>query len=278
MQAFHNDPRIKERYLARVRAHRAADEIIHGDYWRNGKGCAVGCTLHSANHASYETELGIPQTLERLEDNIFEALPAPDDTLWPEQFLDAIPVGADLSMVWPQFAVALLGDPDHGVMRYVKARKYGKQRKAIQRVMAYYQQWIDTHVQPAVYAAVAAYTAADAAYAAADDAADTAHTATYAAVAAAYTATYAADAAGDIPALFDARGTETAYAAASAADAAASAAAVAVGIHADDGDDAAAATADAAYAAARADMSPGARQWQASTLLALLRQAPIKEA
>jgi hypothetical protein len=43
--AFHNDQKIKDKYLARVEAHRKADEIIKGKYWENGKGCAVGCTL-----------------------------------------------------------------------------------------------------------------------------------------------------------------------------------------------------------------------------------------
>jgi len=44
MIAFHGKPEIKEQYLARVRAHAAADEIIHGKYWEGGKGCAIGCT------------------------------------------------------------------------------------------------------------------------------------------------------------------------------------------------------------------------------------------
>jgi len=63
MLAFHNNPAIKEKYLARVRAHRVADEIVKGRYWENGKGCAVGCTLHSGKHMSYESELGIPVAL-----------------------------------------------------------------------------------------------------------------------------------------------------------------------------------------------------------------------
>ena len=56
MRAFHGDPKVKTKYLKRVRAHRAADQIIHGTYWEDGKGCAVGCTIHSSDHAAYETE------------------------------------------------------------------------------------------------------------------------------------------------------------------------------------------------------------------------------
>lgn len=84
--AFHGDKKIKHKYLSRVRQHRLEDEIIKGTYWENGKGCAVGCTLHSSNHVAYETELGIPETLARLEDGIFEGLPLKESQEWPENF------------------------------------------------------------------------------------------------------------------------------------------------------------------------------------------------
>ena len=61
--SFHSDPSVKKKYLSRVEAHAKADEIIHGTYWENGKGCAVGCTIHSGRHQDYETELGIPRRL-----------------------------------------------------------------------------------------------------------------------------------------------------------------------------------------------------------------------
>jgi len=32
MQAFHNDPVIKGKYLKRIRQHRLADEIVQGTY------------------------------------------------------------------------------------------------------------------------------------------------------------------------------------------------------------------------------------------------------
>lgn len=103
MLAYHSDTKIKAKYLKRVRAHEAADEIIKGQYWQGGKGCAVGCTVHSANHNAYETELGIPEMLARLEDVIFEGLPAKKAKEWPERFLKAIKPGADLSRVGYQF-------------------------------------------------------------------------------------------------------------------------------------------------------------------------------
>lgn len=115
MLAFHNDKKIKATYLKRIRNHAKADEIIKGRYWENGKGCAVGCTIHSSQHASYETELGIPAKLAHLEDVVFENLTNGDAKAWPERFLKAIPVGADLQWVWADFAAWMMDDAEWGI-------------------------------------------------------------------------------------------------------------------------------------------------------------------
>ena len=106
--AFHADPAIQKKYLARVDAHRAADEIIQGEGWSGSRGCAVGCTLDAYDHGRYPTELGIPETLAHLEDAIHEGLPLADALDWPGRFLRAPRLGADLSLVWPRYAVWLL--------------------------------------------------------------------------------------------------------------------------------------------------------------------------
>jgi hypothetical protein len=120
--AFHNDPEIKAKYLARVKAHRKADEIVKGQYWerRDGKfrGCAVGCTLHSSDHSAYEAELGIPTALAYLEDTIFENLPMDMALEWPERFLSAPKPGADLKFVVNRFLIWLLTDSTNGVIRF----------------------------------------------------------------------------------------------------------------------------------------------------------------
>jgi hypothetical protein len=146
MVAYHNDRAIKEKYLSRVRAHRAADELVHGEYWKGGKGCAVGCTIHSGNHAAYETKLGVPEVLARLEDAIFEHLPPPESLSWPDAFLSAIPVGADLSLVWPRFAAWLLVDSEAGVSRFAGDR--ADVRAAIEGVSALYLRWVESGAQP----------------------------------------------------------------------------------------------------------------------------------
>lgn len=139
--AFHGDAKIKAKYLARVRGHRAADEIINGQYWELGKGCAVGCTIHSGYHASYETEIGVPRVLAFWEDGIFERLFPVDRSAakeWPERFLLAIKVGADLSRVYPKFALWMLTDEKFGFLPMVKSEQV---REAIRAAAELFREW-----------------------------------------------------------------------------------------------------------------------------------------
>lgn len=115
MLAFHSDPEIKQKYVSRVQAHAANDEITQEFYWQNGKGCTVDCTIHGRDYNAYEKELGISILLARLEDRIFEMLLPHEAKSFPLEFLQSINVGADLSLVWPKFAYWFLIDPRHGV-------------------------------------------------------------------------------------------------------------------------------------------------------------------
>lgn len=137
--AFHGSLAIKEKYLARIRAHVAADELIHGTGWKDGKGCAVGCTLNVYNHVAYEEELGIPMVLAYLEDNLFESMTNGESKTWPERFLQAIPVGADLSLVWPRFAYYLMQET---------AKVAGTSKEAVDAVGELYREWVETGVNP----------------------------------------------------------------------------------------------------------------------------------
>jgi len=108
--------------VARVKAHTAADEIIQGMYWERGHGCAVGCVIHGSEHPHYETELGIPRQIAYLQDRIFENLPLAEAKEFPLAFLQAIPVGTDLSMVIPNFIIWLLSDPEYGTWQWCKSQ------------------------------------------------------------------------------------------------------------------------------------------------------------
>jgi len=119
--AYHGDEALKTRIMAQIRAHREADEIAQGSYYRvNGKlkVCAVGCVLHDPDggHAAYETEFGIPAQLAYLEDGLFESMELGLAKEWPARFMGAIQPGADLSKVWPQFAVWLMVDEKWGTI------------------------------------------------------------------------------------------------------------------------------------------------------------------
>jgi hypothetical protein len=113
--AFHNDEAVKNKYLERVLAHQKADEIVQGIYWENGKGCAVGCTIEGSDHLMYEKKLGIPSGIAYLEDTIFEGLSNTKAKLFPSQFLKAIPVGSDLSLVTAKFVIWQFEDKKHGL-------------------------------------------------------------------------------------------------------------------------------------------------------------------
>ncbi len=184
--AYHGDEAIKSAILAQLSVHRLADELVKGQYWEDGKGCAVGCTLYSGNHIEYEVRFGIPVVLARLEDRIFEGLPNGRAKAWPERFMGAIRPCANLAMVWPRFALWLLTEelPQRTV-------KYPKCTAALADVAALYREFVETGTSPAIDrwlkarkaaadAAAAAYAthaaaAAYAAYAAADAAAAAAY-------------------------------------------------------------------------------------------------------
>ncbi len=135
MIAFHGDEAIKTKYLDRIAEHRRLDNLVRGETGRAGKGCSVWCTLNKYEHAAYETELGIPRAIARLEDGLFESLPVELAMEWPQRFLAAIRPGADLSMVLPRFFLWLLVDPTDGVLQFAKS---DKSKIAISAVAALY--------------------------------------------------------------------------------------------------------------------------------------------
>jgi hypothetical protein len=191
MLTFNNDKKVKAHYVARVRAHQKADEIIHGEYWADGKGCAVGCTIHGSDHSAYERELGIPRIIARLEDRIFEGMNNGKSQKFPLRFIQAVPVGKDLDKVWRKFFIWLLIDKKDGVINYAKKEST---KKAIKDVADLLKRSLTEKISLEQFTQVrhAADAAAAAAYTAA---AYTAYAAAYAADAAAYAAYAAAHAA-----------------------------------------------------------------------------------
>jgi hypothetical protein len=266
---FHGDPAIKDRYVARMKAHIAADELIHGKFWENGKGCHVGCLVETSvhPHGKLSAQIGIPLELSYLIDRLFEGQPGLPAKEFASSFIETVPVGVDLTPVVDQFLLTLLKDPEHGAIRHTNERT----RPKVQAVIEMYERRI-AGSNPTIAewraAAAAAYAAADAAAAA--YAAVAAYADAYADAYAAAAAAAAADADADAAVAAYADAYADAYAAAAAAAAAYAYAAAAADAAAYAYAAAAAAAAADAYYSSAAKARSDSYIWQAQLLLSLI--------
>jgi hypothetical protein len=162
MQSYLNDPKLKTDFIKEVLWHYETDKIIKGSYGDNAspeKGfCAVGCSIHSLNrmkgkdydtskHKVYETELGIPEWLARLEDAIFEGLPNELAMKWPLRFAKAIPVGVNLEPVKWKVSIFILSESIERVLGLDISDDLKKQVvDAIRDVLVVHEQAIKTGV------------------------------------------------------------------------------------------------------------------------------------
>ena len=109
MLSYHNDPSVKEKYVARFAEHRRLDEVVQGvgfESCGNGwRGCFVGCCLDEYNHVRFEVELGWPVWLARLADSIFEGLSKDEAPQFGTDLLAAVSVGVDLEPIRHAVAV-----------------------------------------------------------------------------------------------------------------------------------------------------------------------------
>jgi hypothetical protein len=138
MISYHNDPAVKALYVQRFAQHRAADEVIQGQGYDNGRGCFVGCTLNAYDHSRFPIELGWPEWLARLADAIFESIPKAEAPQFGTDLLDAVPVGVDLEPIRFRF---LLTAQRRNLARLAdNTEPYAAQvRAAIEGVIAYLQ-------------------------------------------------------------------------------------------------------------------------------------------
>jgi hypothetical protein len=99
---------------AEVAAHIAADAVVQGHYWKDGKGCFIGCLAHSRDATVLGDRFGLPLPLVRICEGIFEALPADEAKSFFAAVPDAVGVdGKDLSRVhWAFLAEELRALPE----------------------------------------------------------------------------------------------------------------------------------------------------------------------
>jgi hypothetical protein len=142
--AWHNDPALKAEALARMQAHRAADEFILGEYIEADpratagfKGCFHGCLTAErlaaekgmtpaefaktrpwrAWHDEGERLWGIPAELGGLLDDTFEELDSVGDSAeFAVASVDAVAVGADLSGVVDRYTEESPADDETDAM------------------------------------------------------------------------------------------------------------------------------------------------------------------
>ena len=103
--------RNTDRLRREVAAHVAADMITQGVYWDEDtqQGCFIGCLARSNDPADNEAEYGLPIMLQRIAEDIFEALPADEAKAFFASLPDAVGCdGKDLSRVGWQFLAAEL--------------------------------------------------------------------------------------------------------------------------------------------------------------------------
>lgn len=141
MLAYHAKTSLKDHYLAAAEFHAWTDHYQQGLYFdpQNLRGCAVGCWSQDpyGGHERLAQEMGVPEELLRLADQLFEALPEGRYQLWPHRFAQAIPVGADLGGVRGRFLKWLLFDEQWGLSTLAKMGEVG----SVLRDMKTYFDW-----------------------------------------------------------------------------------------------------------------------------------------
>jgi hypothetical protein len=98
-----------ERLRHEVKCHIATDAIIQGTYWNGSRGCFIGCLSHSKNPLPLAELYGLPVTLVRLAESVFERLPASDAKQFFADFPEAVATdGKDLNLVVWRFLASEL--------------------------------------------------------------------------------------------------------------------------------------------------------------------------
>lgn len=136
----------KEEFIKELEWHYEQDNFVQGQYFEDGRGCAVGCSLESISrkknleielddHAQYPKLLGIPEWLARLEDTIFEGLYKKDAKEWPLRFSKAIEPGQDLEKIKAPFIVYVL----ESNLERLQDERFKEQKAAVERCINLWQ-------------------------------------------------------------------------------------------------------------------------------------------
>ena len=142
MRAFEQTEVSMDQLLEALAAHREANRLVQEPYWAEGRGGAVGCSIHDFRPGSedeedlYEPLFGIPRALPWLEDSIFMNLAWEEARLWPERFVRTIRPGSDLTMVGDHFLHWLLSGEDSPLVPWKEEKHMQRAAMIVKRRMA----------------------------------------------------------------------------------------------------------------------------------------------
>lgn len=133
MNAFNNDPKLRDAYVNRALTHEKADNYMQNrGYWKHGGGNPSGCLTQNNISAPQELErIGIPQALTYLSDQIFEHLSEGKYQTWTHRYITAIKSGANLEPVASYFIVWLLTEE---IQKRFDTKKYAELFRACNHI------------------------------------------------------------------------------------------------------------------------------------------------
>ena len=125
MRTFVNTEVTKEEVLANLAEHRKTFQPIKLGGFYVKRDYSVGHTIHDFlpefdddRAAAYEPLFGIPFDLAFLENAIFYNLSLEASQTWPERFITAVPIGADLTLTVRKFVHWILSGDDSPIAKW----------------------------------------------------------------------------------------------------------------------------------------------------------------
>jgi len=125
MNSFFGSGQFKEAVRARVQRHHDTDTVRQGVYFREddlgpsgGRGCFIGCALHSGKHADFASLLGMSSWFARMGEAFFEHSDAEVARGMPLPVYDAIKPGVDLTPIGEQYFGESFGRMRSGMVEY----------------------------------------------------------------------------------------------------------------------------------------------------------------
>jgi hypothetical protein len=152
--AFYGNEQMKANLIDQIRQHYEHGSFSQEVDWQQRKGTHVGCVIQTSPsempgkteakraerwYQKFEALTNIPWQIADVFDLIFVCLPYEEAIEFPLTQLEATPVGADLSLLVPQFILWALNDPTHGIWRLSTIE--GKQ--VTEKVIQLYQRILD---------------------------------------------------------------------------------------------------------------------------------------